>query len=75
MRALGITVGGTRYNISLEEAFADFIVNDLKEAGIDIAVDNDPKDLLKAYLRLAKQLHDYEEEIELLVQELETPKI
>jgi hypothetical protein len=71
MKKVSLTVSGNRYEIKLEDDFADFITRDLQEAGIAFDRDNSPAALLKAYLRLAKQNNSYEDEIELLIETLE----
>lgn len=71
MKKVALTISGNRYEIKLEDDFADFINRDLKEAGILLDRDNNPSALLKAYLRLAKQNTSYEDEIELLIEALD----
>lgn len=71
MKTVGITIHGVRYEIRLDDGFADFVVRDLEESGINFNADNKADKLLKAYLRLAKQVASYEKEIELLVKTLE----
>lgn len=71
MKNVALTVSGNRYNIKLEDDFADFVNRDLEEAGVNLSTDNKPDKLLKAYLRLAKQATSYEQEIELLIETLD----
>jgi len=71
MKNVALTVSGNRYEIKLEDNFADFVNRDLQEAGINLYQDNKPDKLLKAYLRLAKQATNYEDEIELLIETLD----
>ena len=71
MKNVGLTVCGNRYEIKLEDDFADFVSNDLQEAGVNLYTDNKPDKLLKAYLRLAKQATSYEKEIELLIETID----
>ena len=71
MKNVALTVSGSRYEIKLEDDFADFVNKDLQNAGINLNTDNKPDKLLKAYLRLAKQATSYEEEIELLIDTLD----
>ena len=71
MKNVALTVSGNRYEIKLEDGFADFVNKDLTEAGVNLNTDNQPDKLLKAYLRLAKQATSYEDEIELLIDTLE----
>jgi len=72
MKDVGLTVSGNRYNIKLEDEFADFVNHDLSDAGVNLNTDNQPDKLLKAYLRLAKQATNYESEIELLIETLDS---
>ena len=71
MKKVGLTISGHRYEIKLDDAFADFVTDDLRKAGVNLHTDNKPDALLKAYLRLAKQANNYEKEIELLIETLE----
>ncbi len=71
MKYVGVTFCGNRYEIKLDDAFADFVNNDLRQAGVNLHTDNKPDALLKAYLRLAKQANNYEKEIELLIETLD----
>jgi len=71
MKNVGLTVCGHRYEIKLEDEFADFVNKDLSMAGVNLHTDNKPETLLKAYLRLAKQVTSYEKEIELLIETID----
>ncbi len=71
MKNVALTVSGKRYEIKLEDEFADFVNTDLQKSGVNLNTDNKPDKLLKAYLRLAKQATSYEDEIELLIETLE----
>ncbi len=71
MKSVALTVSGIRYEIKLEDEFADFVNKDLQESEINLNTDNKPDKLLKAYLRLAKQATSYEDEIELLIETLD----
>ena len=71
MKNVALTVSGNRYEIKLEDEFADFVNQDLTKAGVNLNTDNQPDKLLKAYLRLAKQATSYEDEIELLIETLD----
>jgi len=71
LKNVALTVSGNRYEIKLEDEFADFVNKDLIEAGVNLNTDNKPDKLLKAYLRLAKQSTNYENEIELLIETLD----
>ena len=71
MKQVGLTISGKRYNISLEDKFADFVSKDLQDAGVELHKDNKADALLKAYLRLAKQANSYEDEIETLIETID----
>ena len=71
MKNVGLTISGNRYEIKLEDEFANFVIKDLKESGINFNQDNKPERLLKAYLKLAKQTSSYEDEIDLLIETLD----
>ena len=49
MKNVALTVSGNRYEIKLEDDFADFVNKDLQEAGVNQNTDNQPEKLLKAY--------------------------
>lgn len=71
MKQVALTISGKRYEMKLEDKFADFVNNDLQEAGLLFDRDNKPDALLRAYLRLAKQANSYESEIDLLINALD----
>ncbi|MDQ7085147.1 MAG: hypothetical protein Q9M36_09555 [Sulfurovum sp.] len=71
MTTVGLTISGTRYEIKLEEEFAEFVMQDLTASGINFNTDNKAEKLLKAYLHLAKQTSSHEDEIELLIDTLD----
>ena len=70
MKKVGVTFCGKRYEINLDDEFAEFVENDLKNAGVDFSIDNRPEALLKAYLRIAKQYRKFEHEAEMIVRDL-----
>ena len=72
MKYVALTISGNRYEIKLEDDFADFVNEDLQASGINIHTDNKPDKLLRAYLKLAKQTASYEEEIEFLIETLDS---
>ena len=71
-KKVALTVSGKRYEIKLEDDFADFVNADLTEAGVNLQADNQADKLFKAYLRLAKQATSYEDEIDLLTETLDS---
>ena len=72
MKKLNLSVSGNKYEVTLEEDFADFVVRDLEESGIVFGRDNNPSNLLKAYLKIAKKSNSYEDELELLIETLDS---
>jgi hypothetical protein len=72
MKAVGLTISGTRYEVKLDDDFANFVMRDLQESGVSLQTDNKPDKLLKAYLKLAKQSASYESEIEMLIETLDS---
>ena len=71
MKNVALTISGKRYEVKLEDEFADFVIADLQASGIAFNRDNQPDALLKAYLKLAKQATSYEREIDLLIDTLD----
>lgn len=71
MKNVALTISSNRYEIKLEDEFAEFVKKDLQDAGVNLHQDNKPDKLLKAYLRLAKQSTSYEDEIDLLIETLD----
>lgn len=71
MKQVAVTISGKRYEMKLDDRFADFVQEDLADAGLFFDRDNKPDALLRAYLRLAKQATSYENEIDLLIDTLE----
>ncbi len=71
MTKIAFTIAGTRYEVKLEDDFADTVTKDLENAGVSMERDNTPAALVKAYLRLAKLNNSYEDEIELLIETLD----
>lgn len=71
MKSVAVTICGKRYEMQLEDSFADFVNKDLEEVGVLFNQDNKPDKLLKAYLRLAKYANSYENEIEMLIKTLD----
>jgi selenocysteine lyase/cysteine desulfurase len=74
MKEISISVNGTRYKAKkLDDEFADFVRDHLKEAGMMFDRDNDAEKLFLAYLRLAGRYYNYEKEIDEIIEEIESP--
>ena len=71
MKSVGVSFCGKRYNINLEEEFAAYVESLMVQAGINFHTDNRPDVLLKAYLRLAKQLYEYDGRLDRLSDDIE----
>ena len=71
MKKVSLSISGKRYEVNLDEEFADFVLEDMKNAGTSEEIDNQPALLLKAYLKLAYKNSNYEDEIELLIETLD----
>jgi len=72
MKEIAVTVNGTRYKAKkLDEAFAEFVEEDLRTSGILLDRDNDAERLFVAYLRLASRWYHYEKEIDEILETIE----
>jgi len=71
---VALTISGRRYEMKLEDDFADYVNKDLQNAGINLNRDNKPDKLLKAYLKLAKEVTSYENKIEFLIDAIDKEK-
>lgn len=71
---MALTISGRRYEMKLEDDFADYVNKDLQNAGINLNRDNKPDKLLKAYLKLAKEVTSYENKIEFLIDAIDKEK-
>jgi hypothetical protein len=72
MKEIAVTINGTRYKAkNLDEAFADFIAEDLRGANVFLDRDNDAERLFIAYLRLASRWYNYEKEIDAILDAIE----
>ena len=67
MKKINLNISGKRYAIELEDSLAEFIKEDLKEAGISDSAENSADKLLGAYLRLAKRMSSMDGEINNLI--------
>jgi len=75
MKSVSLTVSGHRYEVKLNDNFADFVITDLQEAGVKLDIDNTPEQLLKAYLELAKKATNCQNELEILIDTLDSISI
>jgi len=63
MEKVVFSIGGRRFDVELEDAFAQYIKQDLFDNNITSDRDNEPTKLLQLYLKAMKRSHDQEEQI------------
>ena len=74
MKEVAISINGTKYRAKkLDDEFADFVKDKLKESGIMFDRDNSAEKLFLAYLKLAGRYYNYEKEIDEIIEEIESP--
>ncbi len=71
MQKVAITINGIRYEFEVDETLAKFIIDDLTSADIALNQDNKTDKLLKAYLRLAKQISEHESQINSIISKID----
>lgn len=71
MQKVAVTINGTRYEFEVDKTLAKFIIDDLTSADIALDQDNKTDKLLKAYLRLAKQVSDQENKINSIISKID----
>ncbi len=69
-KQVSVTVAGTRYSFTLEENFANFILDEFEKNEIFLDQDNRPDKLLKVFLSIASEYFTYEEQIESIIKDL-----
>ncbi|NPA28264.1 MAG: hypothetical protein GXN91_04410 [Epsilonproteobacteria bacterium] len=68
-----ISIKGVRIKAKrLDNEFYEFIKEDLAKSGVDFNRDNSVEAIFTAYLRLAAKVHDYDKEIENIINEIES---
>lgn len=68
---VSLTINAKRYDIDVEDDFAKFLVNGMKE-DFNFEGNNDLKVLLQAYVRKSFALYEQEKQITLLLDRLQT---
>lgn len=63
-KTVALSILGHRYEMTLDDALADFVHQDLSSCEIFFERDNRPDKLLKAYLRLAQIVQGVQGELE-----------
>ena len=70
-KKVSLTVNGSRYDIQLDDAFANYLIKQMAK-DFNTEGNNDAKTLLYAYVRKNAELFKQEEEIGKLLNTLET---
>ena len=69
-KKVSLTVNGSRYDIQLEDAFANYLIKQMRE-DFNTEGNNDAKTLLYAYVRKNAELFKQEEETQKILNRLE----
>jgi len=67
VKKVSFSISGKRYEVELENNFAMFVMEKLKESNISADKDNDIPKLLNVYLQALKQNYDTQKQIEELL--------
>jgi hypothetical protein len=67
MKKVIFTLEGKRFEIELENSFADYVIANLQENEIRFNRNNEASKFLKAYLKVMKENHEIEEHIKILI--------
>ncbi|MBU1669078.1 hypothetical protein KKC13_11720 [bacterium] len=67
MKKIIFTLEGKRFEVELENSFADYVQHDLVENGIAFDRNNEASKLLKIYLKSLKHNFDTEKQIKILL--------
>lgn len=70
-KKVSVTIAGSRYEFSIEEEFAKFVLDIFNKNDIFTDQDNRPDKLLKAFLTVSKEYFEYEENIKALLDKIE----
>jgi len=69
---IALTINGTRFKVkNLDKEFADYIEKILEKEGVHFNRDNPAERLFHAFLQLAANSFDYEQEIEDIIKEVD----
>ncbi len=63
MKKIIFTVGGRRFEVELDDNFAQYVSQDLSVNNIALDRNNDATKLLQLYLKALKKNHDMDEQI------------
>ncbi len=70
MKKVIFTIEGRRFEIELENDFADFVKENLKEHDIAQDRNNEASKFIKAYLSILKENHEAGEQIKILLNKM-----
>jgi hypothetical protein len=69
-KRLGLHIGGRRFDVDVEDAFAPFLQKQMSK-DFNVEGNNDLKTLLQAYVRKSHELYMQESEIEKVIKKCE----
>ena len=72
MKKVIFTIEGRRFEIELENAFADFVEANLKEQEIAQDRNNEASQFIKAYLNVLKENYEAGKQIKILLNKLDS---
>ncbi len=72
MKKIVFTIGGRRLEVELEEAFAEYVTNDLFKSKVSLDRDNDISQLLQLYLKTIHHKYESEEQIKTLLNQIKS---
>jgi hypothetical protein len=72
MKKVIFTIEGRRFEIELENAFADFVEENLKEQEIAQDRNNEASQFIKAYLNILKENYEATKHIKTILNKLES---
>ena len=72
MKKIVFTIGGRRLEVELEEAFAEYVTNDLFKSKVSLDRDNDISQLLQLYLKTIHHEYESEEQIKILLNKIKS---
>jgi hypothetical protein len=67
MKKVNFSINGKKYEVALEDDFAEFVIEKLEESNLLPDRDNDIPKLLNVYLQALKRDYDIQKEIEELL--------
>ena len=72
MKKVIFTIEGRRFEIELENSFADYVEENLKEQGIAQDRNNEASKFIKAYLHILKENYEAGKHIKIILNKMDT---